>query len=113
MNQMIELVYILSGVVLPVFYGPQVIRLLKDRSNLASYSLSKSVIQLALRFPALVFGVLVVSSPAFVFCVALDLLGRVCECSAAILALSRQGNSTFEILSRMNPFAATHGTSAA
>lgn len=105
MNFYIELIYIISGLVLPFVYYPQIRRLLRDRTNLASYSLSKSSIQLALRVPALAFGVIVLSSPSFIFCVALDICGRLLETSAAVWTLLNQGNSSRDIIRRANPFA--------
>lgn len=101
----VEIVYLICGFVLPLFYLPQILRLHTDSSNLSSYSLSKAVIQWALRLPALAFGIQIENS-LFVVCVLMDLAGRLCEISFAIQALHRQGNSLRQMASRLNPMAA-------
>lgn len=100
----VEWVYVASGMLLPLFYLPQMLRFRHDESNLHSYSLSKSMIQSSLRFPALVFG-LHLQSTVYLICVTFDLLGRLCELGCAIHALRRQGNSYRQIFARMSPFA--------
>ena len=100
----IEFAYLLSGIVLPLFYAPQVIKILNDDTLLSSYSLSKSTIQGALRFPALLFGIYVVNNALFTLIVSLDLLGRSIEFGSALWSLRRQGCSPRQIFRRMTPW---------
>lgn len=99
----LEILYLCSGLLLPLFYAPQIAKLLSDSSGLASYSLSKAAVQGALRFPALLFGMFVVQNTLFIAIVALDLLGRSVEFAVAIRALVRHGCSPREILLRVLP----------
>lgn len=99
----VELLYLVSGAILPLFYLPQILRFRSDQTLLASYSLSKSLCQLVLRAPALLFALLVVQNLFMDFVLALDLAGRAVELVAAVLALRRQGATRAEILRRAFP----------
>lgn len=87
---MIEIVYLVSGLILPAFYIPQIIKLYRDESGLASYSIAKSAAQLFLRLPALAFSLFVVKSDYMNAVLAADVVGRVVEFGVAMLALRRQ-----------------------
>lgn len=100
---LIEVLYLCSGLMLPLFYAPQIAKLLHDRTDLASYSLSKAAVQGALRFPALLFGLFVVQNNLFVLIVSLDLLGRTAEFFVAIASLLRQGSTPGQIFCRLLP----------
>lgn len=99
----IETLYLYSGLLLPLFYLPQIVKLLNDHSGLASYSLSKAVIQGALRFPSLFFGVYVVHNSTLITIVSMDLIGRTIEFAVAIRALVLYGCSPMEIIFRVFP----------
>lgn len=96
----VELLYLISGVVLPLFYLPQILRFRGDQTRLASYSLSKSLCQLLLRVPAMIFALVVVQNTFMTFVLALDLAGRAFELFAAILTLRSQGQTTRDIADR-------------
>lgn len=88
---MIEFLYVFSGLVLPAFYLPQILKLARDQTGLAGYSLGKATSQLLLRLPALVFVVTVVQNPLMNLVVSMDVLGRGVELVTAIASLRRQG----------------------
>ena len=98
---MIETLYLISGLILPLFYGPQVSRLLKDESRLESFSLLKSLSQLILRLPALLFAFMVIHSPYMNIVLSADVLGRLMEFVVAIISLRRQGLSYADISDRI------------
>ncbi|UUZ66562.1 hypothetical protein LP417_33985 (plasmid) [Polaromonas sp. P1-6] len=100
---MIEIVYLVSGLVLPIFYFPQVYKLYNDNTGLASYSLGKCAAQLLLRLPALAFALFVVKSDYMNAVLAADVLGRVAEFSTAIYSLRRQGVPLKSLYERANP----------
>ena len=87
-----EVVYVCAGVVLPLFYLPQIRRCSADQSGLASYSLRKAGFQFVLRVVMMPF-ITQVGSPTMTFVVALDLAGRGAELLAAVLSLRAQGSS--------------------
>lgn len=107
---MIEFLYVFCGLALPFFYAPQIVRLARDQTKLAGYSLSKSVTQFALRLPALFFVVTVVQNPLMNLVVGLDVLGRAVELGVALWSTKRQGVSLRSIgagwLANIHPLSA-------
>lgn len=103
MASFIEYLYLISGVILPLFYVPQILRFGHDTTQLASYSLSKAACQFLLRVPALLFAVLVVQNGFMNFVLGLDLLGRAIELATAVTALRRQGVPAGDIARRTVP----------
>ena len=99
----IEIAYLLTGLILPVFYIPQIVRLLRDSTGIASYSLYKASWQFMLRLPTLVFAVVVVQNGFMIVVLAADLTGRVGEIAAAVHSLRRQAFKWPAILERMHP----------
>lgn len=95
-----EVVYVCAGVVLPLFYLPQIRRCSADQSGLASYSLRKAGFQFVLRAVMMPF-ITQVGSPTMTFVVALDLAGRGAELLAAVLSLRAQGSSWVAIAVRL------------
>ena len=89
---LIELVYVAAGIALPLYYVPQIQRCLADQTRLASYSLSKSAVQVALRLLMLPF-IVGVGNATMVTIVVLDLVGRGAELGSAVFALRRQSQS--------------------
>lgn len=96
---MIEFIYVFCGLLLPAFYIPQILRVAKDQSKLAGYSLGKSVSQLILRIPALIFAVFIIEHPLMNLVVGLDVLGRAIELGVAFWSMQRQGVSIGAITS--------------
>lgn len=98
----ITAVYMAAGMILPLYYVPQIVRLAKDDSGLESYSMSKSATQTSLRIVMMpfVFGV---GNLTMTFIVSLDLLGRLVELGTAVAALRRQGFSWSRILKMCRP----------
>lgn len=103
MNDSIEVLYLVSGLVLPLFYAPQILRFRKDGTLLASYSMSKAACQFLLRLPALLFALLVVQNTYMDWVLSLDIAGRALELAAATVALRRQGIPWGEISRRLLP----------
>ena len=101
---MIGLLYVASGLLLPLFYAPQILRLRRDATKLDSYSLSKAAAQVLLRIPALLFAIAVVRNDLMIFVVALDLVGRFTEVVVALSSLRKQGCSWVEGLRRALPW---------
>lgn len=100
---MIEFTYLITGLLLPLFYVPQILRIREDRSLLAAYSLNKATAQLILRLPALIFAVVVVQSDYMIIVLCADVLGRVVEWATAVWVLRKQDMSKKLILKRINP----------
>ena len=100
---MISSLYVASGLLLPIFYEPQILRLWRDATKLGSFSLSKAVAQLLLRFPALLFSIVVVRNDLMIFVLALDLAGRSVEVAVALGSLRKQGCCLVECLRRTLP----------
>lgn len=100
---MISLLYVASGLLLPLFYAPQILRLRCDATKLGSYSLSKAAAQLLLRVPALLFAIAVVRNDLMIFVLALDLAGRSADVAVALGSLRRQGCRWAECLRRTLP----------
>lgn len=98
---MIEYAYLISGLILPLFYLPQIFKLRNDSSLLASYSLSKSTAQFILRLPTLAFAYFIVASPFMNVVLAADVIGRGVELVVAARSMDRQGVSAKGILERM------------
>ena len=88
----VQLIYIAAGILLPLFYVPQIRRCLHDQSKLTSYSMSKSCTQLLLRLLMMPF-VMGVGEITMTCIVCLDLVGRVCEYGCAVYSLRHQGLS--------------------
>lgn len=101
----IEYSYLIGGLVLPIFYLPQILRLLRDDSLASSFSLSKAFWQLLLRSPTLPFAIWVVNNNFMTVVLTFDLLGRCAELATALYALRRQGVTWDAALLRMLPFA--------
>lgn len=96
---MIEFIYVFCGLALPFFYAPQIIRLARDQTKLAGYSVGKSAIQFSLRIPALIFALFVVQHPLMNLVVGLDVAGRAIELGVALHSMHRQGVSLQSIAS--------------
>lgn len=98
----IEWVYLSAGVLLPLFYVPQMVRCLRDETGLGSYSLRKAGVQLMLRILMMPF-ILSFSDLTMTVVVSLDLLGRATELLAAITSLRAQGFGWQLIARRLSP----------
>lgn len=81
---------LIAGLILPLFYIPQIQKLRRDHSGLAAYSLRKAIAQLALRGVGMVYIVVVNQDPFIVLVIAADVLGRSIELAVAITALRQQ-----------------------
>lgn len=92
--------YVAAGIVMPLFYVAQIAACLRDRTDLAAYSLSKCAIHVALRFVMVPF-IVVTGTPTMVVIVSLDLLGRCLEMAAAWFSLYRSGWSAKRIFVRV------------
>jgi hypothetical protein len=99
---LITVVYIAGGLILPLFYLPQIRRCHLDNSGLASFSMTKTAVMTVLRLAMLPF-VLRVGNDVMSFIVMLDTAGRLLELLAAVRSLRRQGWSSSEIVLRMLP----------
>jgi hypothetical protein len=99
---LITVVYIVGGVILPLFYLPQIRRCYLDNSGLASFSMTKAAVMTVLRLAMLPF-VLRVGNDVMSFIVVLDTAGRLLELLAAVKSLRRQGWTSYEVLLRMVP----------
>lgn len=101
---LITFAYIAAGMILPLYYVPQILRLAKDDSGLESYSMSKSATQTSLRIVMMpfVFGV---GNMTMTCIVSLDLLGRLVELGTAVVALRRQGFAWRRIFLMCRPVA--------
>jgi len=104
---LVSALYICSGLLLPLFYIPQILRLWRDRTLLGSYSLCKASAQLVLRVPALLFAISVVHSDLMIFVLTLDLIGRFAEVLVAMASLRRQGGSWRHCIMRVAPLSAS------
>lgn len=98
----IQVVYVAAGLLLPLYYVPQVLKCWRDDTQLAAYSLGKSGTQLLLRTLMLPF-VYGVGDPTMSFIVSLDFAGRAAEYVAAVMALRRQSNTWRNIAQRSLP----------
>jgi len=98
-----QLIYIAAGLLLPLYYVPQIRRCLADRTLLASYSMGKSGPQLMLRIAMMPF-VFSVGDMTMSVIVSLDLLGRLAEMWAAVWSLRRQGQGWIAIARRSIPW---------
>lgn len=104
MQSLISFAYIAAGIILPMYYVPQVMRLLTDNSGLNSYSMSKSSSQTLLRLVMMPF-VIGVGNDTMTCIVALDMFGRLAELSAAVHSLRRQKFGWKAILRLARPVA--------
>lgn len=100
-TSIVEVVYLASGLVLPIFYLPQIVKLYGDSTRLASYSLSKAFAQFLLRLPTLVFALMVVDNTFMSIVLIADLMGRAVELGMAIWSLSMQQMTWREIGGRL------------
>lgn len=98
----IQVVYVAAGLLLPLYYVPQVLKCFRDDTQLAAYSLGKSGTQLLLRTLMLPF-VYGVGDPTMSFIVSLDFMGRAAEYVAAVMALRRQSSTWRNIAERSLP----------
>lgn len=103
--ELVQLVYIAAGLLLPLYYVPQIRRCLQDRTLLLSYSLGKSGTQLLLRIIMMPF-VFKIGDATMCVIVGLDLVGRAAELGAAVRSLRNQDESWSAILRRLVPFGA-------
>lgn len=94
--------YLLAGVIMPIFYVPQILSCIRDSTGLKSFSVSKSMCQLLLRVAMLPFLVLV-ENHVILGIALFDIAGRVTEFVVAIGALRRQKWSWGRIASRVSP----------
>lgn len=99
MQNIVEIVYILAGIILPLYYYPQIRTCLKDQTQLRAYSLRKSMNQFLLRVCGMPFLIGVLDNGYLTFVVCLDVTGRALELSAAIYSLRNQG-VTWEAIRR-------------
>lgn len=99
-----EVIYITAGCLLPLYYGPQILRCLRDDAGLASYSLRKATVQLALRVLMMPF-IWGVGNLTMTVIVSLDLIGRSIELAAAVTALRAQGATWRHVAARVLPAA--------
>lgn len=97
-----QVVYVTAGLLLPLYYVPQVLKCWRDDTQLAAYSLGKSGTQLLLRTLMLPF-VYGVGDATMSFIVSLDFAGRAAEYVAAVLALRRQASTWRHIAQRSLP----------
>ena len=86
----IEIAYLLTGLILPVFYIPQIVRLLRDSTGIASYSLYKASWQFMLRLPNLVFVVVVVQNRFMLVMLVADLTDLVGQITCVVDSLRSQ-----------------------
>lgn len=98
----IQLIYVAAGLLLPLYYLPQIRRCLRDQTLLCSFSMGKAGTQLALRAVMMPF-VFSVGDMTMCFIVSLDFLGRTAEFVGAVVSLRRQGQSWGEIRLRAWP----------
>ena len=98
----VETTYVVAGVLLPLFYLPQVVRCMRDDTGLVSYSLRKAGVQFTLRLLMMPF-ILGIGNLTMTVVVSLDLLGRATELLAAITSLRAQGFGWRQIALRLSP----------
>lgn len=87
---MLEAIYLLTGLLLPLFYLPQIQKLRHDSSGLAAYSMRKAIAQLVLRMAGMLYVVFVNKDPYIMFVILADVAGRLTELGFALRALQRQ-----------------------
>jgi hypothetical protein len=87
---MMATLYVITGLLLPLFYLPQIQKLRSDVSCLAAYSLHKAIAQLALRLVGMAYVVFVNQDPYIMLVIAADVLGRSTELGFALRAMKRQ-----------------------
>lgn len=97
-----EALYLASGVILPLYYAPQIRACVRDDTRLEAYSLRKAANQLALRVAGMPFLVGTIGNHFLTFVVCLDVAGRSCEVGAALYSLRRQGVSWSDITRRLS-----------
>lgn len=90
----VEIAYLVSGALLPIFYLPQIIKLWRVGAGIGSYSISKACAQLTLRIPTLMFAIVVVQHSFMTFVLIADVVGRLAEFVVALRALKLQRAAT-------------------
>lgn len=102
MNTFYTVAYTTAGLILPLFYLPQIRTCLRDVTGLLAFSMGKAFTQFWLRAAMLpfVFGV---GNNLMTFIVTVDFLARGLEFAAALYSLRRQGYSWHDIGVRCSP----------
>lgn len=102
MNTFYTVAYTTAGLILPLFYLPQIRTCLRDATGLLAFSMGKAFTQFWLRAAMLpfVFGV---GNNLMTFIVTVDFLARGLEFGAALYSLRRQGYSWHDIGVRCSP----------
>lgn len=97
-----QTLYLMAGMIMPVFYLPQILHCIRDETGLKAFSMSKSLCQLLLRL-AMVGFLVEVGNPMILFIALFDLFGRITEFSFALRALRRQAWAWCAIGQRLSP----------
>lgn len=97
-----QALYLMAGMILPVFYLPQILHCIRDNTQLHAFSMSKSLSQLILRLAMLPF-LLHVDNSVIIAIAMFDLTGRITEFSFAVHSLRRQRCSWSSISQRLSP----------
>lgn len=102
MNTFYTVAYTTAGLILPLFYLPQIRTCLRDTTGLLAFSMGKAFTQFWLRAAMLpfVFGV---GNNLMTFIVTVDFLARGLEFGAALYSLRLQGYNWHEIGVRCSP----------
>ena len=87
---MMDWLYLATGLTLPLFYIPQILKLLRDHTKLAAYSMTKAIAQLLLRAVGLLYVFTVNLDPNIMIVIGADVLGRSIELAVAINAMHKQ-----------------------
>ena len=102
MEHLNQTLYLMAGLILPVFYVPQILHCIRDDTGLHAFSMSKSLCQLILRLVMLPF-LLRVDNSVIIVIALFDIAGRLTEFSFALHALRRQAWTWAEISRRLSP----------
>lgn len=97
-----QAIYVMAGLILPVFYIPQILHCVRDNTGLHAFSMSKSTFQLLLRLSMLPF-LLQVNNTVILSIALFDIFGRIAEFSVSIGSLRRQKWSWSSIALRLSP----------
>ena len=98
---MMDWFYLATGLTLPLFYIPQILKLLRDHTELAAYSMTKAIAQLLLRAVGMVYVFTVNLDPNIMIVIGADVLGRSVELAVAISAMRKQ-RKTAALVSEVN-----------
>lgn len=96
---LVVVTYVVAGLILPLFYVPQLRALCTDTTHLESYSISTSTVQLGCRVVMMPF-VAITGNATMITIVGLDLAARGVIVLAAAQALRRQGWTWREVVRR-------------